>query len=120
MTTKANWERISEFHARSGVTRRVFSGEKSMMVLNELMPSAKPALHQHPHEQLTYIIEGSARFVIGDEVVDLVEGDLILIPPNVPHSLEVTSSRPVLNLDVFSPIREDYLAASTEVAPRQS
>ena len=113
MATIANWEKISRFQARSGVTRRVFSGKNSMMVVNELMSSARPALHQHPHEQLTYIIEGTCRFVIGDEVVDMAEGDLILIPPNVPHSLEVTSDKPVLNLDVFSPIREDYLAAGT-------
>jgi len=113
MATTANWEKISRFQARSGVTRRVFSGNNSMMVLNELMSSAKPALHQHPHEQLTYIVEGTCRFVIGDEVVDMAEGDLILIPPNVPHSLEVTSDNPVLNLDVFSPIREDFLTTST-------
>lgn len=113
MATTANWENISRFQARSSVTRRVFSGENSMMVLNELMPSAKPVLHQHPHEQLTYIIEGTCSFVIGDETLELVEGDVILIPPDVPHSLKVTSDKPVLNLDVFSPIREDYLTAGT-------
>lgn len=111
MATVANWSKLKRVSVRDGVNRRVFSGERSMMVLNELMPSAKPALHQHFHEQLTYIIEGSCRFVIGDEVVDMVAGDLILIPPNTPHSLEVTSDKPVLNLDVFSPIREEYLPA---------
>ena len=109
MVTTGNWKKISRFQARDGVTRRVFSGKNSMMVLNELMSSASPALHQHPHEQLTYIIEGTCKFVIGNDVVNMAEGDLILIPPNVPHSLEVTSDKPVLNLDVFSPIREDYL-----------
>ena len=69
------------------------------------MPSAKPAIHRHPHEQLTYIIEGTGRFFIGDEVVEMAAGDLILVPPDVPHGLEVTSKEPVLNLDVFSPIR---------------
>jgi len=113
MAMTANWETISRVQARGGVTRRVFSGKKSMMVLNEIMPSAKPALHDHPHEQLTCIIEGTCRFVIGDEVVELAEGDLILIPPNIRHSLEVTGNKPVLNLDVFSPIREDYLASGT-------
>ena len=109
MAMTANWTKISRVQVRGGVTRRVFSGKNSMMVLNELMPSAKPALHHHPHEQLTCIIEGTCKFVIGDEEVEMAEGDLILIPPNVRHSLEVTSNKPVLNLDVFSPIREDYL-----------
>ena len=109
MATKANFGNIGRTQVRSGVTRRVFSGKNSMMVLNELMPSAKPSLHHHPHEQLTYIVEGTCRFVIGDETLDLVEGDVVLIPPDVPHSLEVTGQKTVLNLDIFSPIREDYL-----------
>jgi len=110
MAKKANWNSIKRVQARNNVTRRVFSGKKSMMVFNELQTSSKPNLHQHPHEQLTYIVEGTCRFVLGDEGLDLVAGDVILIPPNVPHSLEVTGDRPVLNLDVFTPPREDYLA----------
>ena len=43
MAATANWAKLNRVEARNGVTRRVFSGEKSMMVLNELMPSAKPA-----------------------------------------------------------------------------
>ncbi|MCL4439882.1 MAG: cupin domain-containing protein, partial [Firmicutes bacterium] len=68
-----------------------------------------PAFHSHPHEQLTYILRGKAEFVLGDETLDLEEGDLLLIPPNITHSLKVIGTVPVLNLDVFSPIREDYL-----------
>jgi len=113
MAATANWAKLNRVEARSGVTRRVFSGKNSMMVMNELMPSAKPALHHHPHEQLTQIIKGTCRFVIGNESLDMGPGDLILIPPNIPHSLEVTSKVPVLNLDVFSPVREDYLAPGT-------
>lgn len=113
MAIKANWNSMERVQSRNSVTRRVFSGEKSMMVLNELQPSSRPNLHQHPHEQLCYIVEGTCRFVLGDEVLDLAAGDVVLIPGNVPHSLEVTSSTPVLNLDVFSPIREDFLPART-------
>lgn len=109
MATKANWNSMQRAQSRNSVSRRVFSGKNSMMVMNELLPSAKPNLHQHHHEQLTYIVEGTCRFVLGDEVLDLAAGDVILIPPDVPHSLEVTSDTPVLNLDVFSPIREDFL-----------
>jgi quercetin dioxygenase-like cupin family protein len=109
MAKKANFDSLPRTQVRSGVNRRVFSGKNSMMVLNELMPATRPNLHHHPHEQLTYIIEGTCRFVIGDETVDMVAGDVVLVPPNVQHGMEVTSQKPVLNLDVFSPIREDYL-----------
>ena len=111
MAVKDNWANIDKFQGRPGCTRRVFSGKRSMMVLNEIMPSAEPNLHSHPHEQLTYIIEGSAEFILGEEVLKLVEGDVILVPPNIPHSLKVTSNSPVLNLDVFTPIRDDYITS---------
>lgn len=110
MLKTANWDTIPKVKSRDGVTRRVFSGSNSMMVLNEIFPSAYPALHHHPHEQLTYILEGESEFVLGDEVLHLKAGDVVLVPPNVPHSSKTLSAGPVLNLDIFSPIREDYLA----------
>lgn len=109
MAVTNNWNTLKGVTARKGVTRKVFSGEKSMMTLNEIMPEAGPALHSHPHEQLTYILRGKAEFVLGDEVLNLEEGDLLLIPPYVSHSLKVIGAEPVLNLDVFCPVREDYL-----------
>ena len=113
MAVKANWESIERFQAREGVTRRVFSGERCMMVLNEIMPGTEASVHHHPHEQLLYIIQGSARVTLGDEALTMGEGDVLLVPPNVPHGLQSTSNQPVLNLDVFSPIREDYLHPDT-------
>ena len=113
MAIKANWVKMSKVRGGEGITRRVFSGEKCMMVLNEIVPSTRSPLHHHPHEQLTYIIKGSAEFTLGAEVINLGEDDVVLVPPNVPHQLEVTSTEPVLNLDVFAPIREEYLPART-------
>jgi len=113
MVTKSNWNSLPGVEIWHGaVVRQVFSGKNSMMVMNRITPAARPALHSHPHEQLSYILEGKCKFVLGDEIFDLVEGDVILIPPDVPHSLEVTGDKNVLNLDVFSPIREDYLPAN--------
>jgi quercetin dioxygenase-like cupin family protein len=110
---KANWTNMNRVRGGEGITRRVFSGERCMMVLNEILPSTRSPLHHHPHEQLTYIIKGSVEFNLGDEVITMGEDDVILVPPNVPHQLLVTSSEPVLNMDVFAPIREEYLPART-------
>ena len=35
-------------------------------------------------------------------------GSVIRIPPNIEHYGEPLGDEPVLNLDVFSPIRDDY------------
>ena len=46
---------------------------------------------------------------VGEEIVRMGPGDLVVIPPNVHHDLVVVGDKPVVNLDVFAPIREDYL-----------
>jgi len=109
MIKKTNFDQIKEHIARAGVSRKVFSGEKSMMVINTIESFAKPALHQHPHEQITYILAGRCDFILGDETIPMGPGDVILIPPDIPHTLTPTSDETIINLDVFSPIREDYL-----------
>ncbi len=109
MAIRANWRTIKKVPVRDSVTRRVFSGKKCMLSLNELPAGSQPNMHKHPHEQLTYIIEGTCKFTLGDEVFTMSDGDLVLIPPGVMHGLEVTGKKTVLNLDAFSPIREDFL-----------
>lgn len=109
MVKMTKFKSIAEKTAREGVTRRVFSGENSMMVLNTIQAFALPALHQHPHEQITYILQGECDFTMGDEVIKMAAGDVILVPPNTPHTLKPTSDETIINFDVFSPIREDYL-----------
>ena len=63
-------------------------------------------LHQHPHEQVTYVIEGRFRFTIGDETKELGPGMAALIPGGVMHG--GTTLTPCKVIDLFSPVREDY------------
>jgi quercetin dioxygenase-like cupin family protein len=64
--------------------------------------------HHHPHEQITYVAEGQVRFFLGDDTYDLSAGDMIAVPPNVPHSIQLLSPHARL-VDSFSPVREDFL-----------
>ena len=48
------------------------------------------------------------RFHIGDKSVVLGPGGLLQIPPDVMHWGEVVGDEPVLNLDIFTPVREEY------------
>ncbi|MCL5405745.1 MAG: cupin domain-containing protein [Deltaproteobacteria bacterium] len=109
MLQKANIEELHTFTAREGVTRRVFSGKNSMLVRNEIEPFAKPALHNHPQEQITYIVAGNCDFILGEKVIPMGPGDLILVPPNIDHTIKPVGEEKIINVDVFSPIREDYL-----------
>ena len=109
MSKIANFDSIKRIFPREGVNRRAFSGENCMMVINEIESFAQPALHSHLHEQLCYILDGECTFILGNESIHMGPGDVIHIPPNVPHTLRPIGKKTIVNIDVFSPIREDYL-----------
>ena len=109
MSKMSNFDAIKRIFPREGVNRRAFSGENCMLVVNEIESFAQPALHSHPHEQLSYILEGECQFILGEESIRMGAGHVILVPPNVPHTLRPIGKETIVNIDVFSPIREDYL-----------
>jgi len=63
-------------------------------------------LHQHIHEQITYIIEGQLDMVIDGQPCLLTAGMYHVIPSNTPHSAIARTNCKVI--DAFSPVREDY------------
>ncbi len=91
-----------------GVRIATCAADKMMLSLVEMEPHAVVELHSHPHEQIGMMLEGRAVFFIGDEQKTLQMGDRYRIPGNVPHRV-VALEQPVKVLDIFSPIREDYL-----------
>lgn len=91
------------------VSRKVKAhGEKTMMVEVCFEAGGIGTSHSHPHEQLSYCLEGSFDFTIGDSVFAIVPGDSVLIPGGVMHGVVCRSKGRLL--DVFSPPREDFLS----------
>ena len=104
-----DWESLPWEEVRLGVRRKGFRSKHTLMVLNELQPGMEANPHSHPFEQLAYITQGRVRFTVGDEVHEMGSGGLCVIPPNVIHFANVLGDKPAINIDVFSPVREDYL-----------
>ena len=84
-------------------------GEKMMMVLNITSPGKTVPLHSHPHEQIGMVYSGKARLKIGDEERTVKKGDFYCIPANVPHSDTAIGDEPFIMLDIFYPVREDFI-----------
>jgi quercetin dioxygenase-like cupin family protein len=84
-------------------------GERMMMVLNATLPKNTVPLHSHPHEQIGMVYGGKAKLRIGDEERTVQKGDFYCIPANVPHSDTVIGDEPFVMLDVFYPVREDFI-----------
>ena len=85
-------------------------GEQMMMALNATLPGHTVPLHSHPHEQIGMVYRGKARLRIDDEERIVQMGDFYRIPANVPHSDTCLGDEPFVMLDVFYPVREDFIA----------
>lgn len=96
-----------------GLETRILSGlrgEKMMMVLNATLPSHTVPLHSHPQEQIGMVYAGKAKLRIGDMERRVQKGDFYCIPANVPHSDTCIGDEPFVMLDIFYPVREDFIA----------
>ena len=73
--------------------------------------------HSHENEQLTYILEGTLRFWLGDdesEVVDVAAGEVLHIPSNLPHKAEALET--TLDVDIFCPPRRTGSTGQTPLS----
>jgi len=84
-------------------------GEKMMMVLNATSPGHTVPMHSHPHEQTGVVYAGRAILRIGDEERIVEKGDFYCIPANVPHRDTCIGEEPFVMLDIFNPVREDFI-----------
>jgi quercetin dioxygenase-like cupin family protein len=63
--------------------------------------------HSHHNEQITYILEGALKFWIDGKELVVNAGEVLTIPPNMPHKAEALED--TVDLDVFDPPRADWI-----------
>lgn len=103
-----NWNEMEWKNIRPGVDQKAFSGEGATVALHRLQPDHEPKPHSHVHEQIAYIVSGTVDFHVGEEVVRLGPGGMVVVPPDVMHHAVVVGDEEVINLDVFTPRRPEY------------
>ncbi len=103
-----NWNDHDWTPVRKGIERKAFGSEAATLALHRLHPGHEISPHAHPNEQIVYILEGVVDFHVGDDVIRITAGGLVVIPPGVVHYVEVVGEQPALNLDVFTPGRPEY------------
>lgn len=91
----------------NGIVLKAVSGDKTMMTFFEFEPNAIIPSHKHPHEQITYVIEGEMEFTVEGETRILKKGDGVVILSNQEHSAKVLD-KSTKAVDAWHPIREDY------------
>jgi quercetin dioxygenase-like cupin family protein len=82
-------------------------GEKTLMGQFKIAKGSAIPSHSHPHEQTGFLVSGKVRFNVDGEIMDAEAGDSWCLPGNVEHSAEALEDSVII--EVFSPVREDYL-----------
>lgn len=95
----------------TGRARYLTHTDNVMMVVIDFEdgPSAEPdPPHSHPHEQVSYVVEGKVKVFIGEKSHEIAPGDMFTVSPNVPHAIQLLTEK-VRLVDTFTPLREDFL-----------
>ena len=94
----------------NGVTRRILAHDGKMMAVEvNFEQGAIGPMHNHPHEQLTYVLSGEFEFTIGGEKHVVGAGDTLYKQPNIMHGCVCLKAGTLL--DTFTPMRQDFLKA---------
>ena len=104
------WDDLPREELNPEIGRRLVTGERLMLAHVYLAKGAIVPKHEHHNEQITYILEGALRFWLGDdesETVDVVAGEVLTIPPHLPHRAEALED--TLDVDAFAPPRADWI-----------
>ncbi len=87
--------------------RQIVTGESLMLSRVLLKKGCIVPEHSHLNEQLTYILEGALKFTIDGREIIVGAGEVLCIPPHMPHKAEALED--TIDLDVFYPPRQDWL-----------
>jgi quercetin dioxygenase-like cupin family protein len=103
------WDEIALEKITEMISRKIVTGEREMLAQTYLKRGAQVPMHAHESEQMTYVLQGALRFLVDGEEIIVKEGEVLHIPSGTPHQAEALED--TFELDVFSPIRTDWLEA---------
>jgi unsaturated pyranuronate lyase len=106
-----NWSSVPIEQVAEGIERQMIIGERVMICRFRFKPFLVTPEHEHPHEQVTMVAEGRVRFLVEGKERIAGPGDVLHFPPGCRHGATMMEEEVVL-IDIFSPIREDFLGLS--------
>lgn len=105
LSDEMEWEEVAP-----GMKRKIMGyDDKIMLVKVQFEKGGIGAMHEHFHSQTTYVVSGEFELTVGEEKKVLKGGDGFYIPPHIMHGAVCLEAG--ILIDVFSPIREDFMAS---------
>jgi unsaturated pyranuronate lyase len=105
--TVHHWDEMEGQNVTGGIVRRYVTGARVTLANFIMSPGSVVPVHSHEQEQVSYVVSGALRFVVGGQEIDVRGGSVLHIPSGVPHGVTVLEPSEVI--DVFSPVRQDWI-----------
>jgi quercetin dioxygenase-like cupin family protein len=103
-----DWNSIEIESPAPGIRRQMVIGKNIMVCRFTFDPFTVTPEHTHHHEQVTMVVQGKVKFIIDGAERIVSPGDVLHFPSNNRHGATMLDEEVVL-IDIFSPIREDFL-----------
>ena len=103
----SKWNDIEIENLNPLIGRQMLVGTNLMVARVLFKKGGKVPMHSHHNEQVTYILEGALQFIIDNREITVRAGEVLCIPPNVPH--EAVALEDTVDLDIFNPPRQDWI-----------
>ncbi len=107
MLKHVRWNDVELEDLNPLLQRQMIVGEGIMVARILLKKGSFVPMHSHVNEQVTYILEGALKFGIDGREIVVSAGEVLCIPPNMPH--EALALEDTVDLDVFNPPRADWI-----------
>ena len=101
------WNDVEREELSPLLYRQLIVGQQIMLARILLKKGCIVPWHSHVNEQLSSIFEGALKFWIDDKEIVVRAGEVLVIPPNMPHKAEAIED--TLAIDTFHPPREDWI-----------
>jgi len=111
-----SWEKVKKEALNEKLARKFISGEKITMAQIFLAKDGVVPFHKHENEQFSSVLSGALKFELEGKELVLRAGEVLHIPSGVPH--RVTALEESSALDVFSPVRSDWLTGQDDYLRR--
>lgn len=77
-----------------------FADTEVSFIWVDMPPGGTIRLHQHPYAEIFIIQEGISTFVVGDATMQATAGQIIVVPPNVPHKFSNANDTRLKQVDL--------------------
>lgn len=110
------WADILAEQINPSTSRQFITGDCVTVARFELKRGGVVPLHAHENEQVSFVMSGALKFKLEGREVIVRAGEVLQIPGSVPHEVDVIED--TLALDVFSPVRQDWIDKTDNYFPR--